>query len=465
MTAPPTATRRPPRASRRGLSVRQLEFLAIGSAIGSGLFVGSSQGLHEAGPALLVAYAVCALPIYLIARCLGELALAYPGQGNFVDHVRWQLGRRAGFVSGWSFWIALVLIGMAELTAASLLGRLWLPQVPQWIVVALMLAMLLAFNTAPASLFGTAEIWMSSVKIAAIAVFVLLGLLAVAAPRALGLEQAHLSNLWRPGGLFPTGWRGFRSVLPVALFSFGGFELISLAAAETADPDRALPRAINGLIVRFVIFYLGATAALLVLLPWTEMVPGTSPFVVVLQRLDVPFAAGLLNLVLITAVLSSCNALIFGAARALAALARAAEAPSLLGGLNRRGAPGAAVLFTVAAISLAVLLNSVIPRQVFGLLMEAVSLISALNWGLIVLAELRFRRRPGGTPRFALPWTPWTNLLVLAFIVAVVAVMASDPGFRLVVVLVLAALGGLAALSGPLRLRRATLHEVPRPRR
>ena len=210
----------------------------------------------------------------------------------------------------------------------------------------------------------------------------------------------------------------------MALFAFGGFEMISLAAAETENPARAIPQAVNGLILRFVIFYLGATSALLVLMPWRQMTPGTSPFVVILQRLHVPGAALLLDGLLITAVLLSCNAVIFGGARTLRSLARAKAAPASLGRLNRVGVPMAAVVSTAAVISLAVGLNIAAPRAVFGLLMAAVSLITVVNWALIVLAELMFRRRRAlkTLPRFAVPWTPWTNLLLLVFTGVVLAI-------------------------------------------
>jgi AAT family amino acid transporter/D-serine/D-alanine/glycine transporter len=228
--------------------------------------------------------------------------------------------------------------------------------------------------------------------------------------------------------VFPNGLSGFAHALPIALFAFGGFEIISLASADSAEPEKAIPAAINGLILRFVIFYLGATCALLVLLPWSEMTPGTSPFVVILQRLHVPGAAILLELVLITAILSSCNSVIFAGARTLRALARASDAPASLARLNRANAPATGAALTAAAMSLAVGLNIFIPRAIFGLLMELVAVVTVMNWGLIVLAELAFRRRSAQTklPRFAAPYTPWANLLVFVFIVAVLIISLSS---------------------------------------
>ncbi len=408
---------------RRDLASRQIQFLAIGAAIGSGLFVGSAQALRAAGPGLLIAYAVCAVPVYLIARCLGEMTLAFPGQATFVDQVRGQLGARAGLICGWTFWLSLVLIGMAELTAIGLLVHGWIEDAPRWLVVTASLAAPLLFNLAPVRRFGTIEVWISALKVLTITLFIALGLLA-ALPGHLGLAGAGLSNLWRPGGLLPTGWSGLVEVLPVALFSFGGFEMVSLAASEAADPDRAVPSAVNGLIVRFVIFYLGGIAALLVLLPWTRIVPGVSPFVVVLQRLSFPSASILLDIVLISAVSSSCSALLFAASRTLRALAGAAGAPAIMADLTAQAVPRNAVLFSAAAISLAILLNGLIPREAFGLLMRMVSIATLANWSLIVLAQMASRRRTPGRPQFAVPFSPWSNCLVLAFIATMLILVA-----------------------------------------
>jgi len=448
---------------RRILSSPQLEFVAIGGAIGSGLFVGSSEGLHTAGPSLLLAYAVCGIVVYFIARCLAEMSLARDARGTFVDHVRWQLGPRLGFVCGWTFWFTLVLIGMAELTAIGLLLRLWFPAAAPWMLVALVLVCLLAFNSAPVSYFGKSELWLSIVKIGAIAVFIALGLAAAIVPNFLHLSDARFSNLWRYGGAFPTGVGGFVIVLPVALFAFGGFEVVGLAAAEARQPQRSLPRAVNGLIARLIIFYLGATAALLVLLPWPEVTPGTSPFVVVLQRMHLPFAATLMNAVLITAVLSSCNAIIFSATRTLRSLALAVAAPRPLAALNGNGTPATAAAFTVAAMSLAVVLDSIVPKSLFGILMQSVSILTAVTWALIVLAAMRFRMRntSGALSYFPVPWAPWSNVVVLAFLVSVVVLLARS-AVRPVFLLACAVLVILAVLSlfskGPSR-GTDTVHE------
>ncbi len=441
---------------RQGLSKRQLEFLAIGGAVGAGLFVGSAEGLHAAGPGLLVAYAICGVVVYLIARCLGELALGHPGQGTFVDYIQWQLGPRWGFVSGWMFWLGIVLVGMAELTAIGLLLHPWLPNLPQWAIVLGVLAGVLLLNQAPVGWFGESEFWLSSLKIATIVGFIALAIAAVLAPGRFPSLGVRAVDLWGRG-LFPTGLAGFAMAIPPTLLAFGGFELIGLAAAEVADPLRTVPRAVNGLIARIVIFYMGATAALLVLIPWSRITPESSPFVEVLQRMGLPFAADFINLMLITAIVSSCNSLIFGGSRALHSLATNGNAPKILAALNGRQVPGRAVLLTILAVSMAVALNSFVPRRAFGILMQCVSILMTLNWVLIVLSELRFRRRadPAQAILFPAPWTPWSNLGVIPFVVAVFAIMAGDSSVRPVFLIAGGLVAGLILTSAVVRRRGA----------
>ena len=400
------------------LGVRQLEFLAIGSAIGSGLFVGSAQALRTTGSSLLLAYAICAAAVYLVARCLGEMTLAFPREESFVDHVGRQLGAAAGLVSGWGFWSTLVLIGMAELTAVGLLAHALVPALPQWVSTALAFVVLILVNLAPVHRFGDAEVVMSSLKVLVILAFMGLALVVAIDPAEFALKDAGLRNLWAPGGLFPGGLRGLLQTLPVALFSFGGFELISLAAAETEAPAQAIPRAVNGLLLRFVIFYLGTAVSLLVLLPWYQMTPGISPFLVILERLHVRAAAAFLDIVLISCILSSSNALLFAAGRVLRTLARQGVAPARLGRLSATGVPATGVVVSAFVIFGAIGLNAAVPHALFGMLMQLVAVITAVNWILIIIAELAFRRqKPFEVPSFAVPWTPWSSFVVLGFLV------------------------------------------------
>jgi len=442
---------------RRELSTRQVEFLAMGGTVGAGFFVGSGQGLHMAGPMLGLAYGVCGLVVFIIARCLGELSIADPAQGSFVGHIDRQLGPAFAFVSGWSYWLTAVLVCMAELTAVGLLLHAWFPGLPQWIPAFLVMALLFAVNQSAVRIFGESEFWLAILKIGTIVVFLLLGLLAALLPGHLGLGDAGVANIWRFGTGAGGSVAGFCAVLPVALFSFGGVELFSMAAAETADPVRTLPRAVNGLLFRVIVFYLGATAALLVLMPWPLSVPGTSPFVSVLQRLHVPAAAALLNVVLISAVVSTCNSMLYGATRTLRTLALGGHAPARWAEVGRRGVPVTASRISVAVVSAVIVLNYLLPSEIFGLLLGMTAIVVTANWTLIVVAHLRFRRRRGslGQPSpFPAPLSPVSNGLVLAFVAVLAVILALDPSQRapfLLAVATFVVLAVLAALRARLR--------------
>lgn len=357
----------------------------MGGTIGAGLFIGSARAIQMAGPAVILAYALCGLVVYIIARCLGELALADLGQETFVNYIGIQLGSRYAFVSGWSYWFSLVLVGMAELTAVGLFVHVWLPTLPRWIAPFAALSLLFVVNRASVRLFGESEFWLALIKITSLTCFILLGLAAVLLP-GLGLLGAHFSNPWRLSSYFPTGFLGLCTVLPIALFSFGDVELISLAAAETADPSRTLPRAVNGLLVRIVVFYVGTIGSLLLLLPQTEIGSESSPLVTVLIRLGVPLAGSLLNFILITVVISSCDSILFGATRVLRSLALDGSAPASWANSGRRGVPTRAVNVSTAAASPMIGLNYLFPAQVFGILSEMVAMFTSVNWMLIVIA-------------------------------------------------------------------------------
>lgn len=419
-------------SSSQGLTRRQVEYFAVGGTLGSGIFLGVGQGIHAAGPALIVAYLLAGLAVYYVTRCLGEIALNDPAGGTFVSYARRYLGFGAAFVQGWGYWSAAILVCMAELTAIGLFLHAWMPGVPQWIPALIALLVLGGINSLSVGVFGDIEFGMAIVKIGVLVLFLLLGLLVLLAPNVISLEGAGLSNLWRNGGFAPHGLHGFLAVLPVALFAFGGSELIGLAAGETADPKRALPRAINGLLIRLSLFYVGTALMIVCLMPWSSVPTDVSPIVLVFQKLGIPAAAVLMNGVLITVLLSSCNSLMFGAARVMKSLAQEHCAPSGLAVLNRRGVPGLAVTLSMIAISLVIALNYFIPRQVFGFLMNGAALLVVGSWGTFLLVHVRFRRVMSRTPAsvYAAPFAPLANYLVLALLGSIVLVLAFDADVR-----------------------------------
>lgn len=415
-----------------GLNSRQVEFFALGGALGSGIFMGVGQGIHQGGPSLVLAYAIAGAVMYFVARCLGEMALNDEGRGNFIAYTRRHLGARPAFVHGWAYWICGAMVCMAELTAIGMIVHAAMPIVPQWTAALAALVMLSLLNCLHVRVFGETEFVMALVKIVALSIFLVMGVLLLCSHVAGSLGEASLSNLWSHGGFFPTGWHGFLSVLPVAAFAFGGTEMICLASAETAHPHLAIPRAIRGLLGRLLLFYVGTTFMIVVLLPWTDVPMADSPIVVIFERVGFPGARPAMSLLLVIVLLSSCNAFLFGMARVLRALGGEGFAPTALAELNRHGVPSRAVAIGMAFVSLAIGLNYMIPGQVFGWLMNGTAMGVVAIWSLFVIAHLRFRigRVSARGLVYAAPWFPLGNLLVLAFFILMSSVLATDTGFR-----------------------------------
>jgi AAT family amino acid transporter/D-serine/D-alanine/glycine transporter len=409
----------------RKLSTRHVRFIALGGTIGAGLFVGSGTGIAAAGPSLLIAYALCGVVVYLMLRALGELALADPARGSFSTYADRYLSETAGFITGWSYWAMWVLAGGAEITAVGLLVKLWLPWLPQWLPAAAALLIVVAINVRNVRLFGELEFWLALVKIFAIVAVIGLGLVILTFPSIVAVPGAGVANLWRHGGLLPRGVTGFVGVLPVALFAFGGVEVIGFTAVDTDERDRSVPRAIRGVIARILLFYIGSMAVIMSLTPWTAFSAGTSPFVETLRRTGVPYAADVVNLVVITAALSACNTGLYAIGRTLAALGEVGQAPAGFARVNATGVPTRAIGVSAAALAGVVFLNWLVPERVLGDIMSALALLLLWTWLSIMLAHAAFRRRSrAATERYAMPWYPWSSAIVMGALVAAGAMLA-----------------------------------------
>jgi L-asparagine transporter-like permease len=421
-------------APAHALSARHIQFIAIGGAVGAGLFVGSGVAISRAGPALLVGYGAAGAMIFLMARALGELALWRPVTGAFSTYAHELLGRRVGFITGWSYWLVWVLVGIAEISATGVLMRHWFPELPQWIPALAAGAFLYGINLRAVESFGELEYWLSLVKVITIVGLLLCGLSILVFGWGAASQNAHVSNLWRYGGFFPNGWHGVLDALPVGLFAFGGLEIIGLTAAETENPQKALPRAINGVALRILIFYIGSLAMIMMLYPWNALDSSRSPFVLVLERLGFAGAADVINFVVITALLSSCNSGIFASSRMLQSLAETGSAPRSLSQLDRRRVPARSVSVCGGVLLLGVVFNYVVPDQIFGYLMAAVAALLMWTWAVIMLCHLAYRRKVarGEAPAvgFRLPLSPYSNYVVLLFFGAVAVLLALNSESR-----------------------------------
>ncbi|CAH2598994.1 Uncharacterized amino acid permease YtnA [Rhodovastum atsumiense] len=419
----------------RGLSERHIQLIAIGGAIGVGLFLGAGTAISRSGPGLLAAYAIGGIAIFFIMRALGELLTYRPVAGSFASYAEEFAGPFAGFVTGWSYWFMWVAIGMAEITAVGVYFHYWFPGLPQWIPALATLAVLYAANQIAVRLFGEVEFWFALIKVVAIVAMMGIGLAVILFGVSDLGPTAGVGNLWSHGGFFPTGLLGVVLTLQIVMFAYQGVELVGVTAGEAANPARVLPRAVNSVVWRILVFYIGALAILMAVLPWDQFQPGVSPFVLVFEKIGIPAAAGIINFVVITAAASSCNSGLFSTGRMLYTLAQFGQAPAAFGQVNRRHVPATAITASAAVMLVGVALNYLAPGHVFEWV-TSISVIGALwTWGMIMFAHLRFRQAvaAGRVPAspFRMPGAPLANWLVIGFMVLIAAFLSLDAGTRI----------------------------------
>jgi AAT family amino acid transporter len=412
----------------RGLKERHIQMIALGGAIGVGLFLGSASAIQKAGPSLLLSYAVAGVAIFLIMRALGELLLYRPVSGSFATYADEFVGPWAGFVTGWTYWLMWVVIGMAEVTAAGIYVQYWVPDMPQWIPALAALVVLLGVNLIAVGLFGEFEFWFAIIKVLTIIAMILIGLTIILfGVSALG-DSASFSNLWSEGGFFPEGLDGPFLALQIVMFAFLGVELIGVTAGEAQNPEKTIPSAINKVIWRILIFYIGALIIIMSLVAWNRLDPDDSPFVVVFDRVGIPAAAGIVNFVVLTAALSSCNSGIFSTGRMLYTLAGFRQAPAALRRVSQQKVPAVGLVVSFAVMLIGVVINYFIPERAFTYITSIATVCGLFVWGMIVFSHLRYRRHvnAGRLPKskFRMPASPAGNWFVLGFLAMVLVLLA-----------------------------------------
>ncbi|MDX2402755.1 amino acid permease [Streptomyces microflavus] len=440
--APPTpsgAPTTPAEPLQHGLKQRHLTMLGLGGVIGAGLFVGSGAGIAVAGPAIVVSYLIAGTLAMLVMRMLGEMSAAMPASGSFSVHAERALGRWAGFSVGWLYWFLLVVVLAVEATAAAQIAHGWVPAVEPWAWVLLFMVVFTAANLTAVKNFGEFEFWFASLKVGAIVVFLGLGVLAVLG-RLPDTDPVGMTNLTGQGGFLPNGWGGVVSGVLTVVFAFGGLEVVTIAAAETDDPARAVGRAVRSAVVRILFFYVGSMLVIVTVLPWTAQQAGLSPYVKVLDSIGVPSAAQIMNIVVFVALLSALNANLYGSSRMVFSLAERGEAPRGLlkvsGGSQGKagGVPRRAVLASVAFGFVSVLLNLLWPDTVFLYMLNSVGAVLLFVWALIAASQLRLRARLEQEAPWALAlrmwWFPYLTWLTLAGLFAVLVLMLTDDAAR-----------------------------------
>ena len=434
-----------PQELKRGLKSRHIQLIALGGAIGTGLFLGIAQTIKMAGPSVLLGYGIAGVIAFLIMRQLGEMVVDEPVAGSFSYFADKYCGHLPGFLSGWNYWVLYVLVSMAELTAVGIYVQYWWPGVPTWVSALIFFCVINAISLLNVKAFGEMEFWFAIIKVVAIVGMIVFGAYLLASGDA--GPQASVANLWQHGGFFPNGWQGLVMAMAVIMFSFGGLELVGITAAEADDPGTTIPRATNQAIYRILIFYIGALGILLSLYPWQNVVTGGSPFVLIFHALDSNLVATALNVVVLTAALSVYNSGVYCNTRMLFGLAKQGNAPRALLQLNRRGVPLVALGVSALATGACVVVNYFMPGEAFEVLMGLVVSALIINWAMISWIHLRFRaqkQREGKSTAFQSLGYPLTNYLCLVFLAGILVIMYLTPGLRISVYLIpvwLAALG------------------------
>jgi AAT family amino acid transporter/D-serine/D-alanine/glycine transporter len=418
----------------RNLQNRHIQLIAIGGTIGVGLFLGSARAIHNAGPGLLLSYAVGGLAIFFIMRALGELLTYRPVAGSFATYADEFCGPFAGFVTGWSYWFMWVVTAMAELTAIGIYVQFWWPQAPQWLPALVALVILYGSNLLAVRVFGELEFWFALIKVVAIVTLIVAGVAVIVFKWGSLGPSAGVSNLWSHGGFMPFGLLGVLLTLQIVMFAYSGVELIGVTAGEAANPSVVLPRATNGITFRILIFYIGALLVIMSLVPWNELSPSVSPFVYVFAKMGLPAAASIINVVVITAATSSCNSGIFSTGRMLHSLAQRGQAPSVFAKLSKDRVPTPGIHASAAVMLIAVGLNYVVPEEAFTWV-TSIALVGTLwTWGIIMVAHRNYRLavqegRATASP-YRMPGAPYANWLVVAFLLVVTGMLWLDPKTR-----------------------------------
>lgn len=411
----------------RSLTSGQLSMIAIGGAIGTGLFLGSAFAIGLAGPSVLISYTIAALIALLLMGCLAEMTVAHPVSGSFGAFAGHYLGPLAGFLVRYCYWSAVVLAVGTEVTAVAVYMRFWFPSVPGLVWILLFAVALIAINTLQVSVYGTLEYAFSLTKILAIIGFVLLAsAILFFTPHSAGLGFRLYTE---HGGFFPFGVRGTWAAVLVAIFSYFSVEMIAVAAGEARDPRTAITRAFRSTAIRLVLFYLLTLALMLAIVPWNQAGTTTSPFVRVMQVSHIPYAAGVLNVVVLVAALSAMNSQLYITSRMLFSLARAGYAPSALGQLSPAGVPVRALLASSAGVAVAAVVYLLYAASAVTFMISISTFGALFAWFMIFVTHLAFRRR--GTPSaFRMAGAPWTTLLGATLLAAVAVTSVFTPGFR-----------------------------------
>ncbi|MEE5164634.1 amino acid permease [Pseudomonas alliivorans] len=421
---------------KRGLSARHIRFMALGSAIGTGLFYGSASAIQQAGPAVLLAYLIGGAAVFMVMRALGEMAVHHPVAGSFSHYATRYLGPLAGFVLGWTYAFEMIIVCLADVTAFGIYMGFWFPEVPRWIWVLGIVFLIAALNLCNVKVFGETEFWLSLLKVGAIIAMILagFGIMLFGIGSSTTGTEIGISNLWAHGGFMPNGVAGLIASFAVVMFAFGGIEVIGITAGEAKDPQRSLPSAINAVPLRILLFYVLTLFVLMSIYPWPQIGTQGSPFVQIFDNLGIASAATILNIVVISAAVSAINSDIFGAGRMMYGLARDGQAPVSFARLSRQGVPWMTVLIMGVTLLGGVVLNYLIPKDVFLLIASLATFATVWVWLMILLTQVAMRRAMSAEEvaelKFPVPFWPYAPAAAIVFMLFIFGVLGYFPDNR-----------------------------------
>ncbi|HAA41075.1 MAG TPA: proline-specific permease ProY [Pseudomonas sp.] len=418
---------------KRGLSARHIRFMALGSAIGTGLFYGSASAIQMAGPAVLLAYLIGGAAVFMVMRALGEMAVHNPVSGSFGQYASTYLGPLAGFILGWTYAFEMIIVCLADVTAFGIYMGFWFPEVARWVWVLGIVFLIGGLNLCNVKVFGEMEFWLSLLKVGAIVAMILggFGIMLFGIHSAGEIQASGLSNLWAHGGFMPNGIGGLIASFAVVMFAFGGIEIIGITAGEAKDPQRVIPKAINAVPLRILLFYVLTLFVLMAIYPWPQIGSQGSPFVQIFSNLGIGSAATLLNIVVISAAVSAINSDIFGAGRMMYGLAQQGQAPKGFARLSRQGVPWMTVVVMGAALLGGVLLNYLIPENVFLLIASIATFATVWVWLMILFTQVAMRRsmtkEQVAELKFPVPFWPYAPAAAIVFMLFVFGVLGYFP--------------------------------------
>jgi aromatic amino acid transport protein AroP len=431
---------------KRGLQNRHIQLIALGGAIGTGLFLGIGPAAVLAGPSVILGYALAGVIAFFIMRQLGEMVVEEPVSGSFSHFAYKYWGSFAGFASGWNYWVLYILVSMSELTAIGVYIHFWWPEIPLWTSSLFFFVAINALNLTSVKVYGEVEFWFSIVKVVAIIAMIVFGVYLLFSGSA--GEQATVHNLWNDGGFFPKGlfssdgkggFQGLFAAIAMIMFSFGGLELIGITAAEAERPEKTIPKATNQVIYRILIFYVGALVILFSLSPWKNITTDSSPFVMVFETLKgfqfnlfgktiyfTSVIANVLNLIVLTAALSVYNSCVYSNSRMLYGLAQQGNAPAFLSKLNKNHVPVKALLISGIFAAVCIVVNKLMPERALGILMSLTVSSLIINWLMISITHLKFRKNKNAEQvktKFPSFIYPLSNYICLVFLIGILVLM------------------------------------------